>query len=254
MMVANIGRGFDASALDASRVADHLFVAEFRKSSPSWQLEKRMVKISSQMGPAAGEIARFLVDAYRNQRGVHSETVIGAAAALTGEFTLRAAEPKIPERGWVFSERASRIIHGREPQGEIGLWSLIRRSATNAGADAKSLPDASAVAKRVAAAVGGSPFPPLSVPDEHYPHEWSPEACPKFRAAVGTIGAKHGISGEDLAVTLALATGILITQTARVLPPAIAATLALEIMLGVSHMVPIAEPIGSGGAPPPKLD
>ena len=50
---------------------------------------------------ASSDIVKILIASYRNERGVHAETIIGAAAALAGEFALRAAEPKLPENGWV---------------------------------------------------------------------------------------------------------------------------------------------------------
>lgn len=207
--------------------------------------------INESVARAGAEIAKFLIQAYRNERGVHSETVIGAAAALTGEFALRAAEAVLPEKGWVFSERANRLLFGRMTGSKLDLWSIICHGAVRAGASERDLPDPVVALKRTAAAVGGSPFPALSVPTQHFPHEWSPNACPRFRTHIAKYGADHGIAGTDLAFALAIAIAMLIEQTKAVLPPVIAATIALDIMLGVTKMVPLTIPIEPSAPPAP---
>lgn len=192
---------------------------------------------------AAPEIVEFLIGSYRNTEGVHSETIIGAAAALTGEFALRAVEPKLPESGWVMSEKAGGIVLGDHSKDIAGLWDFIREGAIKAGASEGKLPAPYEVVARVAKAVGGSPFPPISVPEKHFPHEWSPNACPRLRGGIEKIAAKHGLEGVAIAQALTLALINLIIQTAQVLPPEVAATLALEIMLGVTHMAPMKAPV-----------
>ena len=199
--------------------------------------------VTESVGRASAEIAKFLINSYRNERGVHAETLIGGAAALTGEFALRAVEPVLPDQGWVLSEKSNALLFEDEGHGEAALWTVIRAGAERAGAAPEDLPDPVSVVARVAAAVGGSPFPPLSVPNQHYPHEWSPNACPTLRAGIEKIAAAEGISGRDVAMALVCAIAILIDQTKKVLPAAIAATLALEIMIGVSRMVPMKQPI-----------
>ena len=195
------------------------------------------------VGRASTEIAKFLINSYRTERGVHAETLIGGAAALTGEFALRAVEPVLPENGWVISEKSNALLFEDEQRGEAALSTVIRAGAERAGARPEDLPDPLSVVARVAAAVGGSPFPPLSVPDRHYPHEWSPNACPSLRGGIEEIAAAQGISGREIAMALVFAIAILIDQTKDVLPAAIAATLALEVMIGVSRMAPMKQPI-----------
>lgn len=194
------------------------------------------------VGRASAEIAKFLIASYRNEQGVHAETILGAAAALAGEFALRAVEPVLPETGWVVSDKINPLLFENEARGETTLWTVIRVGAEGVGAAPADLPDPVAVVARVAAAVGGSPFPPLSIPDRHYPHEWSPNACPRLRDGIEKIAVEQGLSGSTLALALAYAIALLIAQTKDILPPAIAATLALEVMIGVSRMVPMKEP------------
>lgn len=192
---------------------------------------------------AADKIAEFLIESYRDERGVHVETMIGGAGALAGEFALRASEPAIPKKGWVLSEKASNLIFGDEAKGEAGLWTVIAAGALRAGTGEDKLPKKEEVAVRTAAAVGGSPFPPITVAEQHYPHEWSPNACPRLRGGIEKIAEANGLDGTATAMAIAYAIGVLISQTKEALPPEISATLALEIMVGVSHMVPMKEPI-----------
>lgn len=195
------------------------------------------------MQQARAEIAALLIEAYRDGQGVHSETMIGGAAALAGEFGLRAIEPNLPEQGWVVGDKINGLLFENEEQGEATLWTIIRVGAERAGAPAEELPDPVDVVARVAAKIGGSPFPPLTVPERHYPHEWSPNACPRLRRAIEIIADARNLSSVDRAMAIAFAIAFLIAQIKDVLPPVIAATLALEIMIGVSRMAPMKEPI-----------
>lgn len=188
---------------------------------------------------ATSEITQFLIESYRMERGVHAETIIGGAAALAGEFALRGSESDLPADGWVISENANGFLFENEARGDVTLWSIIRSGAERAGAAPDTLPDPVDVVARVAESLGSSPFPPLSVPDRHFPHEWSPNACPKLRGGIEKIGAANGLSARELALALATAVSILIGQTSQLVPPAVAGTLALEIMIGVSRMVPL---------------
>lgn len=199
--------------------------------------------ITPAMQQAADEIVRFLVASYADRRGIHAETIIGAAAALAGEFALKATTPDLPESGWLFSDPANRLIHGTADGGAPGLWDLLRDGALAAGAPADDLPDPREVAARTAKAVGSSPYPPLSVPDEHYPHEWSPNACPRLRAGIGEIAGRHGLATAEIPLALGRALVMLFGAAKGVLAPAIAATLAVEIMVGVAHMAPLQKPV-----------
>jgi hypothetical protein len=194
--------------------------------------------VSATVQQASTDIVNCLIAGYRNERGVHAETAIGAAAALAGEFALRSTASKLPDSGWVFSPETSQLIFG-----DPGLCDMLLETALQAGAAEADLPQSVELAKRIAGAVGGSPFPPLSVPQQHYPHEWSPNACVKFRAEIERIAATHQLSKLETVVAIVMAIQSLIVQAKSALSPAIAARLAMEIMGGVSHMVPLKEPV-----------
>lgn len=199
--------------------------------------------INKSIGPASADIAKLLIASYHTDRGVHSETVIGAAAALAGEFALRAAESELPDSSWVISERSNSILFQNDASGQPTLWDVVRHRALQSGADADGMPDPITVVKRVASAIGQSPYPPLSVPGTHYPNEWSPNACPRFRKDIWQIRDRHQLTSRDLATAIAFAIALLIEKSKEALPPHIGATLALEIMIGVSRMTPLQEPV-----------
>lgn len=196
--------------------------------------------ISEPVSKAGMEIADFLIGSYANEQGVHAETLLGAAAALAGEFALRAAEPILPDEGWVISTNAAGLIFENAAVGEMTLWSIIRIGAERSGLTDGDMPDpGEAYGRAATASFGGTSYPPLTVPAEHYPLEWSPNACPRYREAIAKIGATRGLAMKDLAMAIALSIVLIMSKTAEILSPAIATRLVLEIMIGVSRMPPL---------------
>jgi hypothetical protein len=188
---------------------------------------------------AAKSIEDVLVQAYRDQRGVHAETVVGAAAALAGEFALRASGVELPKKGWIAGGIADGLLFEPGDEKSLTLWRAIREWAIRAGADEAKLPKVEAVVAEVAQRVGGAPFPPLSVSFDRYPREWSPNAAPRFRERIMAIARDHALTPVETAFALAFVVGNLIDRTKAILPPEIGATIALEIMIGVSRMAPL---------------
>jgi hypothetical protein len=82
-------------------------------------------------------------------------------------------------------------------------------------------------------------FPPLSIPHEHYPTEWSPNAGPRLRGAVQEIAARYRLTLRHIALALGMATGNLIHQGQDLLPPKIAFQLAVEVMFSTAKMAPL---------------
>ncbi len=200
---------------------------------------------------AAEELADMLRDAYtdRNDR-IHAPSIVGGAAALTGEFVLRAAGIPLPGNGFVFGDPINAILF-EDGDGQATVWQIIETTASELGLAAADLPDAGEIFARIAAAAGaimqqrgdGIVYPPLSIPNAHYPNEWSPNAGPRLRGAVREIAARYRLTPRQTALALAMATGNLIHQGQDVLPPKIAFRLAVEIMFSTAKMAPLTEPI-----------
>jgi hypothetical protein len=203
-------------------------------------------RLAPRVDDAAKNLVEFLIATYRDGDGVHAETVIGAAAALTGEFAQRATGLQIPESDgqFVFGDAINEVLLEGEKDGRITVWQCFQRSLYEAGLAETKLPNIEDVIANVARAVGGPSFPPLTVPQEHCPHEWSPNACPRLRHKVTAIAANYDLTRRELAYALALATGRLVAMTKAVLPPTIGITLAAEIAFGVAKMAPLIEPVG----------
>jgi len=197
---------------------------------------------------AADELAQMLCHAYtdRNNR-IHAATIVGGAAALTGEFALRAAGIRLPKAGFVFGDPINEILfEGGDDRAT--LWEIVERTAAALGLAHEDLPDAREIFGRIAAAAAaimrnpddGTVFPPLSIPHEHYPKEWSPNAGPRLRGAVLEIAARHQLTPRQTALALGMATGNLVHQGKDLLPPKIAFRLVVEIMFSTAKMVPLA--------------
>jgi hypothetical protein len=193
---------------------------------------------------AATEIVAMLISAYRDARGVHAETILGGAAALAGEWALRATGQILPEKGWVVGGAPDRFLYRAQSPNDLTMWMIIKKWAIKAGATENQLPDPVRIVATVAKSIGRSPFPPLSIPAEHYPREWSPNACPRLRPQVTAIAEKHHLSNQETAYAIAFAVADLIDKSKQAVAPHVAATLAGEIMIGVSRMAPLKEPVG----------
>jgi hypothetical protein len=191
------------------------------------------------LGQAGREIAQALISGYRDERGVHAETIIGAAAALAGEFALRATGAELPKGpAWIVGGDVDKLLYGAGEE-KATMWALLKLAATNAGVPAGELPDIREIVARTTNAIGKAPFPPLTIPKENYPREWSPDACNRFRGTVRSIAKRLGLSPQETATAIAFATMTLIEQTKSIVPPKVTVTLAAEIMVGVSRMAPV---------------
>src|SRR5262249_15050966 len=74
---------------------------------------------------AAQDLKDLLIAAYTDEDNhVHAETVLGAAAALTGEFALRAAGVPIPSGGFVLGDPINDVLI--ESKTEVTLWDVLK--------------------------------------------------------------------------------------------------------------------------------
>ena len=199
--------------------------------------------------PATRDLLDLLMDHYaeRSTRRIHSETIIGAAAALTGEFALRSLELTLPRQGFVFGDPINGVLFEDAAQGRPAIWELFRSVARGVGVSERELPDIADIVRRVAQCAAhiqatgydGGGFPPITVPRANIPHEWSPNACPRFRRKVMAIGKKLSLTPRQLAFAMAITTTTLIRDTRDVLRPVIAFRLAAEIMFSTAKMAPL---------------
>jgi hypothetical protein len=204
-------------------------------------------QVNANAFPASKEFTRLLLANYGDRNGnVHAPSVIGAAAALTGEFAQRAGGVALNtgKPGYVFGDAINAVLLEGGENGQVTVWHCLQRAARDAGLAERDLFDPIDVVKNIANAVGGPSFPPLTVPRQHYPHEYSPNACVRLRPRVIAIADQFNLSRRDLAIALAISIYQLILLTKDVLPPAVSVRLAAEIAFGVAKMNPLNEVIG----------
>jgi hypothetical protein len=183
---------------------------------------------------AASEIVGMLQLAYGSNNGIHAESVIGAAAAITGEWVLWALEVDVPQEGWIVGDRINQIMF----EGANAVARIVEAAVEGAKGSVDKLPTGEMLAANAAAAMGTPGYPPMTIPACHLPREWSPLAAPRFRQSIAEIARQQVLSSHETLVACAISVGILIDATKGVLDPTVAGTLALEIMVGVSHMSP----------------
>ncbi len=187
---------------------------------------------------AANDIAQALLGAYQTERGVHAESVIGAAASITADSARKNSLNAIP--GVHFASGSAFGMSSADGvllENDDSAWNMITALAeSRLGIAAAQLPSLDRVVAQTAAAQGSENFPPLSVPREHYPTDWSPLAGPRLRPSIDVISDHHGLQGDERTLACAIATFSLIQQTQEVLRPIIGLTLALEMLVGVSRI------------------
>lgn len=201
---------------------------------------------------ASGELLLAMMEAYRDERGCHLETLIGALAALAGEFCLRAGAAAANHtlsagRQFVLGGVGDPYIYGDGCESKLHIWGLVSTAAVNAGAPPAALPDMRALVARAVAAIGeGAPYPPRpQIPEANLPHEWSPNACPRHRQTVLDVSAASGILAPDeIALALGFAMVTVFQNAAESfasgrLAPGTLAQLAAEIMIAVARMAPL---------------
>ena len=184
------------------------------------------------------------MQAYRDPRGVHVETIVGAAAVLAGEFALRASAPRLPDSGWIAGAPADALIYGGSDRIPVTLWSVVQVVMLSIGIDRSQMPNMQAIAERASENLDARQFPPkLSVPLEHYPQEFSPNAAPRFRNDVMAIAHEAGLDSTQTALALAFTVALLIKNAHTVVPAPILASLAAELMVAITRMAPLKAPI-----------
>ena len=96
----------------------------------------------------------------------------------------------------MFGDPINEILFEDSREGRATIWDFLSDAAIRAGDSEHDLPQNEDVVARIATAVNGTSFPPLSVPTQHYPHEWSPNACPEFRGRIFAIARRHALSAR----------------------------------------------------------
>jgi len=191
---------------------------------------------------AATDLVAMLVAAYAVRDRIDAPTAVMAAAALTGEFALRASGMALPERGVVSGNAADDLLFAGAPEGRATAWMFMMHAAMEAGVAAYDMPGIEAIA----AAFAQSPseaVSALSVHETYIPRELPQNVGPRFRHRVIAIADSHDLSLREITVALGATTAQLILRTRHEFPAQIAVARAAVTMLAIARMAPLAEAV-----------
>jgi len=135
---------------------------------------------------AIGNLRENLMKALKNQRGIHTETLLTAVGAVAGFAAQNAALTQITSPNPTAPRLSIAIARGRggekyvfgdavnvylfpEPNSTLPLSALIGGAVIQAGLTPDQLPNHQEMAKHVAAVVGSPQFGLLRAPKEHQP-------------------------------------------------------------------------------------
>jgi hypothetical protein len=221
--------------------------AAARKVEPSFQFDADID--ADVLLKATEDFTQLFYAAYTDEddNSLHAETVIGGAAALTGEFVLRATSAPLPDAGFVFSDLIDDMLY--RARDRVTIYNVLETVTVTTPLKSQDVPDPNQLVRRISQGVAEAMkgdcnnFPPLTISPENYPQEWSPNAGLRLRYRVLEIERKHHLTERQTAFALAYATVGIIKYVQGVLDPAIATRLAAEIMFATARMVPLTDPI-----------
>ncbi len=167
-------------------------------------------------------IVALLIKTINNERGVHAETAIAAAAVLTGEIVLSVSGYNLSglEPGSaVFSDVVNQLLF--EAEGHLTVSDVFFNALYSQGID---------VSKESW---------PENIPEEHQVMLDPLQIVARARAQLNALFESQPLEPLDRAYAAAQATALLVAETRRVLDPNIGKALALEAMLRGAKTVPL---------------
>ena len=191
---------------------------------------------------AVTDIVALLLAAYTVHGHLQCGPVIVAAAALTGEFALRATGGQLPETGGMSISETDDLLFAGAPHGRPTAWMFVMHAAREAGVPAYAMPPIEALAAAFNPSLVSTASPP-SAPEDHLPRELPQNVGPRFRHKIIAIADTHDLTLRETAITLGAATAQLILRMQQDFPPRTAVTLAAETMLLTARMAPLTEPV-----------
>lgn len=194
---------------------------------------------------AANDFATALYDFYHEElEKFHLPTVAGAMSAIIGELIITHLHPEEKGSGFVVSDNVKAFIF----EGDEDFPPIADVLFNLADPDAELLEEdeIADIILRTAQSFG-SDYPALSVPDEYYPTEWSPNAQVTFREYVQALLASYLISGIDRIYVPLIALGMMINEASEYSPELndkrTLLQLSLEVMYGCSCIAPLKEKV-----------
>jgi hypothetical protein len=215
---------------------------------------------------AIGNLRENLMKALKNQRGIHTETLLTTVGALAGFAAQNAAltqitspDPTAPRLNIVIArgKGGEKYVFGNavnvylfpEPNSILPLFALVAGAVIQAGLTPDDVPNYKEMAKHVAAVVGGPEFGILRAPKDHQPQLQPRELLRKFwplTRDVLRLPLPKGIPPDrepalkeiHWPIIVSLVAAQFISMTKGVLNPRISAALIMESAVITSKIDP----------------
>ncbi len=171
----------------------------------------------------------------------HPETMIGAAAALTGVSALYAiSEGKVPQGAWaVYGDAMDKFLYKSGDGIPATVFEmLIMVPASRREFEGAKPPKWVDVRQKQMDQMGSAFYPFLSVEPKHYPLEWSPKIVAAHFHNARDIAEGFALTAKEMTFCFAVATGMLLSTFAKEVPMETGFRLATDIITGCSMLSP----------------
>jgi hypothetical protein len=193
------------------------------------------------------ELAQRLIDAMKNERGVHAESLMCAAGALAGYACQDAVRTTNRENGrdelsglavadtrdghkYVFGDPLNLPL----VEAKMSLWTVAAGGAQACGCT--SFPDVGDIFAHVASSVGSESFGVPRLPTDHPVHEMPIVYLERLWVRYAPMAEKFCGKPEDRVLLYAMCIQDLITQTKSVLDPCVALKIVMESAIPMSKV------------------
>jgi len=195
----------------------------------------------------------YIFQSYKDQRGIHLESVLSAVGALSGfslqqgireELILNRGQPENEVFTIVKTKNGGKYYFGSvfdQPlfdtrSGQFSVWAIVAGGAQDAGAS--NLPDINALAKSNAEAVGGGDYGVLSVSANHQPKDQPLSAIRKHWEFTENILRAKGVDPLAWSWEIALVAQDIIILGKDAVDPTLAAQIVMESAISMAKIDP----------------
>lgn len=198
-------------------------------------------------------LREYIFQNYKDQKGVHVESVLSALGALSGfslqqgireELILNKGRPEKEVFTIIKTKNGDKYYFGNifdQPlfdtrPGQMSVWAIVAGGAQEAGAS--SLPDINALAKINAEAVGESDYGALTVSSNHQPKDHPLLSISKHWEFTEKILRAKGVEPLAWSWEIALVAQDIIVLGKDAVDPTLAAQIVMEPAISMSKIDP----------------
>lgn len=226
------------------------------KSNPQEEALIRAVNAKRKEDPLIGakiggkEITQRLIQALKNERGVHVETLLACIGSLGGFACHMAIREAIVKTGKAKENEVFIVVSGADgkkyyfgdfvnkplAEDSISFWGLVGGAAQHLDKD--GLPDISAIFAHVTSTVGGKGFGIPQMPDNHRPAELPINLVKSLWPALLPVVDKFCLSPVERPYLFGFCAQEVIEMGKNAIAPGMAAKLLMECAVPMSKIGP----------------